>query len=443
MASPSGATAALQAAANQLAGTLTNLSSAVAATTASFGQAAAQAGQGAATIGQSLQSAAGPLLAVANSLGAGLGAMAGRILDLVVPGLGTLAETLINLPQRLLAAVTPFVEALNPALLLAFNQQMANLQATVGTAFQNIFTILAPVLDQMAALIQSTMDALRPVVDSLVQMFGTYLVEVTRNFVTQMKALMPIIEVLMSLLQATMAILEVSFAILRPIIEYLGFLLKMILMPLNVAMSIFNKAMEGLNKILDVVSTVFSTVIDILSEMLDTLFESLGLGSLFDVLQEGIKYLITAILALAGFLYKLLGLDINKLIENLTGKPHAIAAPKDVAFKGIEQITRDIAAASFIAGAGTEKTQEDLLKDGIEVLKLIRDDRLDFKTWLQDQMNMLTSAIIVALEKVGGEKADKFVQDHPAVGGAGQAGAVGLGALTAGPRAVVDWFRGK
>jgi len=387
--------------------------------------------------------AAKQLLVISNTLGGSLTSMAARITDLVIPGLGTLAETLIQFPQKLLAAVTPFVEALNPALLLAFNQQLANLQATVGTAFENVFNILAPILDTVAGQIQSVMDALRPVIDSLVQMFGTYLVEVTKNFVTEMKALMPVIELLMNVLRILAALFELSMAPLRPLIEWLGFLLKMVLGPMNVVLSVFAKAMEGLNTILNVVMTVFSTVIEILTEMLNTLFEGLGLGSLFDVLQEGIKYLITAILALAGFLFKLVGLDINKLIENLTGKPHAIAAPKDVAFKGIEQITKDIAAASFIAGAGTEKTQEDLLKDGIEVLKLIRDDRLDFKTWLQEQMDMLTAAIVAALEKIGGEKADKFVQDHPVVGGAGQAGAIGLGALTAGPRAVVDWFRGK
>src|SRR5262245_33783690 len=44
--------------------------------------------------GKSLQSSAVPMLAMVNSLGGSLGAMAGRITDMVLPGLGTFAETL-------------------------------------------------------------------------------------------------------------------------------------------------------------------------------------------------------------------------------------------------------------------------------------------------------------------------------------------------------------
>src|SRR5215467_14030828 len=170
--------------------------------------------------------AAKQLLVISNTLGGSLTSMAARITDLVIPGLGTLAETLIQFPQKLLAAVTPFVEALNPALLLAFNQQLANLQATVGTAFENIFNILAPVLDQVASLIQSTMDVLRPIMDEIASMFGDYLIEAVRGAVAQIKALMPVIEALLSLFQAWMTIQQMLAAIVRPIIEVLGLLLK-------------------------------------------------------------------------------------------------------------------------------------------------------------------------------------------------------------------------
>jgi hypothetical protein len=111
------ATAALQTAANLFADTLTRLTGALAqaatpliatagalntslaglsgslsAAAAPVQKATASIGDSLATAGSSLKSAAGPLLAVANSVGAGLGSMAGRITDLVIPGLGRRAS---------------------------------------------------------------------------------------------------------------------------------------------------------------------------------------------------------------------------------------------------------------------------------------------------------------------------------------------------------------
>jgi len=365
------------------------------------------------------------LLALANTLGGSLTTMAARISDLVVPGLGTLAETLIQFPQKLLAAVEPFVSALNPALLLTFNQQLANLQATVGTAFENVFNILAPVLDQVASLIQGVMDTLRPVIDSLATMFGGYLVEMAKSFVSEMKMLMPVIEVLMSVLQIVAALFEVQMAILRPIIEVLGFLLKVVLMPLNFALSVFAKVMEGINTILGVLDTVFSTIIETVQELITTFVEGLGLGNVFSMLEDVIKNVITVLLALIGFAAKFLGQDafLDKLIKNLQGAAHAIAAPKDVAFKGVEQITKDIAAAAFVAGAGTQKSQTDLLGDGIKTLQEIRDGRLSFETWLENQINRIIAALTP-----GKERLERFEKDHPEVAG-GTRGFFGGGIL--------------
>src|SRR5262245_4081417 len=222
--------------------------------------------------------AAKQLLVISNTLGGSLTSMAARITDLVLPGLGTLAETLLQFPQKLLAAVTPFVEALNPALLLAFNTQLSNLQATVGTAFENVFNILAPVLDQVASLIQSVMDTLRPVIDSLAETLGSYLVEMARSFASEMKALMPIIEVVMALLQVYASILELGMAILRPVIEALGLLLKVALLPILLPLQLLAKVLQPVVALFDALSALAGAVVDVLGDLITTFLEGLGLG---------------------------------------------------------------------------------------------------------------------------------------------------------------------
>jgi phage-related protein len=340
---------------------------------------------------------------MANTLGGSLTDMAAKITDLVVPGLGTLAETLIQFPQKLLTAITPFVEALNPALLLGFNQQLANLQATIGTAFQDIFSILAPVLDQAASLIQSTMTALRPVVDQVTQMFGDYMVEVARAFVSQMKILLPIIEVLANILQVFMTLTEMLQAPLRLVMEALGLLLKVGLMPLNLAMQALNAAMKPILALFDALSALGGAIMDVLGDLYTALFESLGLGdrlkSFARTVQDVTLMLFKAIVQFVNSLPFGWGSEIlAAMLKRLEGTAHAIAAPKEVAFKGIEQITKDIAAGAFVAGAGTEKDEQ------LDVMKQMR----DYLREIVEQNKGKPGVLEQAREAVGG-----FMDDHP------------------------------
>jgi hypothetical protein len=357
--------AGLSAATTQAAGALGSVGAVVKPALAQLG-----AGLSAATTQatSSLSSQSGALLSVANSLAGGLGDMSAKVLDVVVPGLGTLAETLIELPGKLLSAVTPFVEALNPALLLAFNLQMANLQATIGTAFENVFTILAPVLDQVASLIQSTMDALRPAVDAVTQMFGGFLVEVVRQFVSQMRVLLPLIEALVPVFSVFMTLQEMLMAPLRLLIEAVGLLLKIGLMPLTLAMQTLDKVLKPVLAFMDAMSALGGAIMDVIGQFYTTLFESLGLGDVLKsfarTVQDVTLMLFKAIVQFVNALPFGWGAKIIAEMEKrLGGISHAIAAPKDVGFKGIEQSTKDIAASAFVAGAGTkEDKQIDLME---------------------------------------------------------------------------------
>jgi len=324
--------------------------------------------------------AAKQLLVISNTLGGSLTSMAARITDLVIPGLGVLAETLIQFPQKLLAAVTPFVEALNPALLLAFNQQLANLQATVGTAFENLFNILAPVLDQVASLIQGLMDTLRPVLDSLAEMFGTYLVEVTRSIVAEFKALLPVIEVLMGLFAAMMSIWELSMAVLRPIVEVLGLILKVTLLPLNLALQALQTVLKPVLALFDALSALAGAVVDVLSDLLTTFLEGLGLGDLLKSFAAAVKDATLAIFTAIVRFIASLPFDwarniLAKMEERLAGTAHAVAAPKDVGFKGVEEIVKSMATAAFTAAGGKTdaEKQTDIQEQMLSVLREIRD----------------------------------------------------------------------
>jgi len=356
-------------------------------------------------LGNSLAAAAGPLVSLANSLGSGLGDMAGKITDLILPGLGTLAETLVELPGKMLAATTPFVSALNPALLLTFNAQLANLNATIGTAFENVFNILAPVLDTVASLIQSTMDQLRPLVDTLTATLGGFFVDAVKNAVTQLQALMPVIEVLVSIFQSLMMVVELFNAIMRPLYDVLGLILKVALLPLNLAFQALNAVLAPILALFQTFSALVSGVVDALGSLITTFVEGLGLGALFKSLAATIKETILAIVAaVAKFLASLPFGWGEKILaaweKRAGGGPHAIAAPKEVGFKGIEQITKDIAAAAFIAGGGTKEDQQvDLLKEIRDIIKSARDEAKGEKKWTPEEK-----------ERVG-----RWLNDHPEV----------------------------
>jgi hypothetical protein len=142
------------------------------------------------------------------------------------------------------------------------------------------------------------------------------------------------------------------------------------------------------------------------------------------MLETAVKNVITAFLMLVGYIARFVGAEgfLSKLIDNLKGAAHAIAAPKEVGFKGIEQITKDVAAAAFTAGAGTQKSQTDLLADGIEKLEDIQRNGMTIEDLLKQ--------ILGKLGLPNREAVDKWAEDHPEVAGAG-AGV--MSALLAGP----------
>jgi hypothetical protein len=202
-------------------------------------------------------------------------------------------------------------------------------------------------------------------------------VEVVKNAVSVFKLLEPVLTLLVGLLQIVMTVFEMTMAPLRPLIEVLGFLLKMILLPLIMTMQVLQAALKPVLALFDMLSALGSAFMDTVGELFTMLLEGLGIKDLLKSFADAIKdATLSIVAAIARFLMSLpfgWGKDVlDKMIGRLEGTAHALATPKEVSFKGVEQITKDIAAAAFVAGYGKEK-QEDLMEQMLTVLKEIRD----------------------------------------------------------------------
>jgi hypothetical protein len=101
-------------------------------------------------------------------------------------------NSVIDSIEGIVTASKSWVEALAPNTIDNFNQAIRDLQATLGYAFQPIFTIMADTFRQVAGIILPLMEALRPVIESLTNTISESLINVIKVFATILTALAPL-----------------------------------------------------------------------------------------------------------------------------------------------------------------------------------------------------------------------------------------------------------
>lgn len=304
-------------------------------------------------------------------------------------GLATVVTAAVGALEQAVASVKGFVEALNPGTIRIFDQEVRNLQATLGVAFQPIFEILTGTFREIAGIILPLMEQLRPVIAEVVGVFADSLVESVKMTVDAISALMPVIQVLVT----AMEILNVVFV-------PLNFLITGTIDALKILLSGFSGVTEGLKvvkaftdgfaEVFRVLQAVFGALADTLSAFVGGLF-GVDFTALVDQIRGAFKLLISQLLIFVATLAKFFGANafLANLINRLEPKEGQKAAGP-VSIKSTEQIVKELALSSAIAAEGGAEKKFDL-SDVVKELKEIQDGTSDGN-----------SSVVSLLERISG-----------------------------------------
>lgn len=231
--------------------------------------------------------------------------------------------------QAVTSAITPFVTALSPVSLEVFGEAIRDLQATVGSAFQDIFPIFTGVVRQISDTIAPLMDTLRPIFTDLAGVLGNLLAVQVRTLAEIFASLVPLLQFLM------------------PIVQVLGTLLM------------------GLNMIF---RALFIAITEVWKAFLTALgFDAGGFKEAMDSFRKTILKATAAIIVFIAKVLKFFGANdaikaLKKAFEPAQAGARKTAAPREFGIVGIEEIFKNAMLAAAGAGGGAEvKTAEDHL----------------------------------------------------------------------------------
>lgn len=295
------------------------------------------------------------------------------------------AASAVTAPFQMLGnALGPFVSALNPAAMQAFNYALKGLQATIGVAFLPVIQVMTGAMRNFAGAILPLMQALAPILGDLASVLAS--------------AMLPIIQTVAD-----------TFLAMTPLIQFV--------------VDILGAMGEGMQAF----AVVLRTVIGVFMDFLAGLFGGGGLKTAAAQFSDAIRRMTTAVvvgIAQLAVAFGQLGF-IDKIVKNLGAviRPAqgAVPAPSNVGIKGFEQIGKDAAMAAFAAqggGGAKEKDTNDWLKDIAEQLKAVKNQPTpEWATKLVDAVTKgktTVDAFVKVIEKVFGS-IDAFVQfarDH-------------------------------
>ncbi len=279
----------------------------------------------------------------------GLGAVAGPI--------GMAAEAL----QQLVGVAKQFTEALSPVTVQLFDQAMRNLQATVGQALIPVVQVFTKSLQDVASILDGPMKALAPTVTAAVQSIAAGLIPIVQILVAGLQLLQPFIDILIEL-QGPMTQLE----------EVLGSLIAAFI-SVKAALDPF----APLKLIVDQFTVSMREAIKSVVIFAATTLKFFGREDIIDAWKKNLEQMIDA-----------------GRVQN--------ASIQSPAVKGLEQIVKDLATASVMAGGGP--TPEDKsLAELQKIVDILSDIRNNSEGKSQDEIggDLLLSAFKV-LGHIGG-----------------------------------------
>jgi hypothetical protein len=281
-------------------------------------------------------------------------ASVGKVFGQVAGIASLVVGALLAIPAALTAityAAMPFVQALSPSTVEAFNLALDGLKATVGEGLIPIIAYATASVREWAGILLPTIRQLKPMVDRLASAVSGFMAGGVRAAVAMfgllLQALDPLITSLSGWLNILGQVLEVAAVVIT-------------------VLASFKDVVDALTMILE--GPLFG--------VLDAL--GLKMGSLQDVVGKAIVGLV----ALAAMLLKLAGANdtLGKFRDGLaksiasrkTPEGGLAAAPKDAAVSGIDSVVNKMQERSFVAtsGAPTTRATDDLLT---EMLKTVND----------------------------------------------------------------------
>jgi len=240
--------------------------------------------------------------------------------------LGAAAGAVTKPFEMLGNALGPFVEALNPSVMEAFNFALKGLKATIGVAFLPVIQVFTTAMRAVAGALLPLMQQMAPVLQALASALTGVLLVAVQTIADLFVSLMPIVSLFVDLFGALAEAFKVFLVVVRTLIQ--------------MVLGLF-----GGGDLKDI-SKQFR-----------------------DALMSVVKYLVI----FAAYLARLLGVGgdfISGLMKNLqqviNPPAGAAPAPSDVGIKGFESISKEMAVAAFGAqgGGGAAAPKEiDFLKD--------------------------------------------------------------------------------
>lgn len=315
--------------------------------------------EGGATGGESEEQGAQPRTWL-QALGAGVTAVASATKAAVV-NVTAFAQGLQAQFQTVTSAVTPFVQAFNPAALIPFRMAMDGVTATIGKALTPVIEVATGIVQDFAQKLAPIMAELRPVIEQVSQSLAGVLGPVIDALAVTAKALMPVIQLLAGVFQ-------------------------------------------GLATVAQAVVVTFTAVLKSVMDALGGLFgNSNPLQSFTEMFVSVMQRLAQAVILATAHISKLFGVTsvTDNLIKGLTGGVAAKGAPEvknqsDARFTGFADFGRSIAQRAFEASAATPEQKSPEESWRTEVLAELRNIQKD-KTTITDHLSALGDVIADAI----------------------------------------------
>jgi hypothetical protein len=265
--------------------------------------------------------------------------------------------------SALVDATRGFVEALSPGTMEAFNQAVSNLQATIGVAFEPIFTVLTDTLARVASTLAPVFETLRPIVEQVVQALSERLLTVVVTLANLFEAFAPFIRLAVDLYAALNPIINAVVAVVGALVEaLLGFLAG--LLGGEGGMRDFARQMA------DMIQRMTSAILLFVIQLGD----ALGNRNFGDAI-------------------------LRNLRPAERGREQ-VAAFRNVQTQDFSAITRQLAEAAAAASGQGAQRQDATNRDIVAELERNRGNQGEFIRWLQDALRAIHSAI-VRLRNIG------------------------------------------
>lgn len=135
--------------------------------------------------------------------------------------------------KQVAGAAAGFVQALNPAAVMAMNLELRNLAAAIGVALEPVIRVAVGVLAEFNSAITPVMQKLRPVVEQVAKAFGQVASVFAGAFASVLTSLAPLFQFLADAISAVVPVVEAFYAgiagfvkafvgVVRGILSYFG-----------------------------------------------------------------------------------------------------------------------------------------------------------------------------------------------------------------------------